>query len=129
MEAPFPPPPKRPRLRWCGCCASLMRDRHRCLYPSCGAFLQVGLSLSTPCAPTTWVAVKELNLSYYTGETTSISKYTHKGTLIYSPPSVDRIWAISGSYKIPNAMFYLPTGDYKFLSSNLITGHQAGSQV
>ena len=31
----------------------------------------------------------------------------------YSPPEVDRIWGIWGSYHdIPKAIFYLPKGDY-----------------
>ena len=33
--------------------------------------------------------------------------------LIASPPNVDRIWGICGSYfNIPKAIFYLLTGDY-----------------
>ena len=32
---------------------------------------------------------------------------------MYSPPQVDRIWGIWGSYfNIPKAMFYLLKGDY-----------------
>ena len=32
----------------------------------------------------------------------------------YSPPSVDRIWGIWGFYYIiPEALFYLPKGDYQ----------------
>ena len=36
---------------------------------------------------------------------------------VYSPPSVDRIWGIWGSYyNKPKAMFYLLKGDYKLPS-------------
>ena len=34
---------------------------------------------------------------------------------LYSPPKVDRIWGIWGSYyKLPKAIFYLLKGDYSF---------------
>ena len=50
-----------------------------------------GLALSKPigsatspyeCLPQFWVAVKELNLSYYIGETLLFIIYTHYGNLI-----------------------------------------------
>ena len=35
--------------------------------------------------PQNWVAVKELKLSYYIGETLLFTIYTHYGNLIYVP--------------------------------------------
>ena len=36
------------------------------------------------------------------------------GFRVYSPPSVDRMWGICGSYyNIPKAIFYLLKGDYR----------------
>ena len=40
---------------------------------------------------------------------------------IYSPPQVERIWGTWGSYySIPNAIFYLLKGDYKWLTIRVI---------
>ena len=41
-------------------------------------------------------------------------------TQCYSPPEVDRIWGIWGSYyNIPKAIFYLPKGDYRVKGDNV----------
>ena len=39
-------------------------------------------SVISPFAALSWVAVKELKLSYYTGETLLFTIYTHYGNLI-----------------------------------------------
>ena len=38
-------------------------------------------------SPTNWVVVKEFNLSYYIGEATLITSYTHYGNLVQFPNS------------------------------------------
>ena len=42
-----------------------------------------------------------------------------KSSRMYSPPSVDRIWGIWGSYyNMPKAIFYLLKGDYRALQQS-----------